>query len=165
MVAIIIKDKETRIKSCFAASPVSSNGRSPLCAKSTFAVSDNSNSAPVCLLNSLWRRDAKCRHKSGSTLAQVIAWHLTVPRHYLNQCWLNVSKAHWHSSAGNFTRDTRPSITEISLKFPSPHFIHISQGTTATVKCQQTSIISQLLHMSGESGTLSPYSSRQRKKW
>ena len=28
---------------------------------------------------------------------------LTAPSHYLNQCWLIISKVYWHSSEGNFT--------------------------------------------------------------
>ena len=28
---------------------------------------------------------------------------LTAPSHYLNQCWLIISKGEWHSSKGNFT--------------------------------------------------------------
>ena len=31
---------------------------------------------------------------------------LTAPSHYLNLCWFIVSKVQWHSSEGNFTRDT-----------------------------------------------------------
>ena len=46
------------------------------------------------------------RHGSGSTLAQVMACCLTARSHYLNQCWLIISKVHWHSNEGNFTRDT-----------------------------------------------------------
>ena len=56
--------------------------------------------------NSLWPSDAKWRQKSGSTLAQVMSCCLTAPSHYLNQCWLIISKVQWHSSEGNFTRDT-----------------------------------------------------------
>ena len=41
------------------------------------------------------------RHRSGLTLAQVMAWCFTVPSHYLNQCWLSISKVQWHSSEGN----------------------------------------------------------------
>ena len=33
------------------------------------------------------------RQRSGSTLAQVMVWCLMAPRHYLNQCWLIISKA------------------------------------------------------------------------
>ena len=36
----------------------------------------------------LWPSDAIWRQRSGSTLAQVVAWCLTAPSHYLNQCWL-----------------------------------------------------------------------------
>ena len=41
----------------------------------------------VMSINSLWPRDAVWRHRSGSTLAQVMAWCLIAPSHYLNQCW------------------------------------------------------------------------------
>ena len=36
--------------------------------------------------------DAIWRHRSGSTLAQVMACCLKAPSHYLNQCWLIISK-------------------------------------------------------------------------
>ena len=57
-------------------------------------------------VNSLWPSDTIWRHKSGSTLAQVMASFLTAPSHYLNQCGLVISKVQWHSSECNFTRDT-----------------------------------------------------------
>ena len=57
-------------------------------------------------LNSLWPSDTIWRHKSGSTLAQLMACCLTAPSHYLNQCWLIISRVQWHSSECNFTRDT-----------------------------------------------------------
>ena len=57
-------------------------------------------------INSLRPSDTIWRHKSGSTLAQVMACCLTAPSHYLNQCWLIVSKVQWHPSESNFTRDT-----------------------------------------------------------
>ena len=43
-------------------------------------------------VNSLRPSDATWRHSSGSTLAQVMACCLTAPSHYLNQCWLIISK-------------------------------------------------------------------------
>ena len=43
-------------------------------------------------VNSLSPNDAIWRHRSGSTLAQVIACCLTAPSHYLNQCWDIISK-------------------------------------------------------------------------
>ena len=39
-------------------------------------------------VNTLWPSDAIWWHRSGSTLAQVMAWCLKAPSHYLNQCWL-----------------------------------------------------------------------------
>ena len=55
-------------------------------------------------VNSLRPSDAIWRHRSGSTLAQVMACCLTAPSHYLNQRWLIISKVLWHSSEGNFIR-------------------------------------------------------------
>ena len=57
-------------------------------------------------VNSLGPSDAIWRHKTGSTLAQVMACCLMAPSHYLSQCWLIISKIEWHSSKGKFTRDT-----------------------------------------------------------
>ena len=42
------------------------------------------------------------RHRSRSTLAQVMTCCLTAPSHYLNQCWLIISKVLQHSPEGNF---------------------------------------------------------------
>ena len=42
---------------------------------------------------------------SGSTLTQIMACCLMAPSHYLNQCWLIITKFQWHSSEGNFTID------------------------------------------------------------
>ena len=49
-------------------------------------------------LNSLGPSDAIWHWRSWSTLAQVMACCLTEPSHYLNQCWLIISKVLWHSS-------------------------------------------------------------------
>ena len=43
-------------------------------------------------VNSLGPSDAIWRQKTGLTLAQVMACCLTAPSHYLNQCWLIISK-------------------------------------------------------------------------
>ena len=61
---------------------------------------------PQNLINSLWPSDTTWHHGSASTLAQVMACCLMAPSHHLNQCWLIISKVHWHSHEGNFTRDT-----------------------------------------------------------
>ena len=49
--------------------------------------------------NSFWPSDAIWRHRSESTLDQVMACCLTAPSHYLNQCWL-ISKVPWHEFEG-----------------------------------------------------------------
>ena len=48
--------------------------------------------------------DTIWRQRSGSTLARVMACCLMAPSHYLNQCWLIISKALWHSSEGIIMR-------------------------------------------------------------
>ena len=50
--------------------------------------------------------DGKWRHRSGSTLLQVMACCLMAASHFLTQCWFINSKVHYHSSEGNFTRNT-----------------------------------------------------------
>ena len=57
-------------------------------------------------VNSLWPSDAIWRQWSGSTLAQVMACCLKASSHYLNQCWLIISRVLWLSWEGNFIRDT-----------------------------------------------------------
>ena len=42
--------------------------------------------------SSLWPNDSIWRQKTGSTFSQVMACCLTAPSHYLNQCWLIISK-------------------------------------------------------------------------
>ena len=50
------------------------------------------------LFNSLGPSDTIWRWRSWSALAQVMACCLTAPSHYLNHCWLIISKVLWHSS-------------------------------------------------------------------
>ena len=56
---------------------------------------------------SLWPSDAIWWHRSGSTLAQVMACCLKAPSHYLNQCWFIITDVFWHSHEGNFTRNAQ----------------------------------------------------------
>ena len=49
------------------------------------------------IFDSLWPSDAIWWHRSRSALAEVMAGWLTAPGHYLNQCWLIISKVQWHS--------------------------------------------------------------------
>ena len=51
----------------------------------------------VSKMNSLWPGDAIWRHVTMSTLDQVMDCCLTAPSHYLNQCWLIMGGAPWHS--------------------------------------------------------------------
>ena len=46
--------------------------------------------------------DAIWWNRYGLMFDQVMACCLTAPSHYLNQCWLIISEAHWHSAEGNF---------------------------------------------------------------
>ena len=66
-------------------------------------------------INSLWPSDAIWWHRSGSTLAQVMACYLMAPSLYLNQYWLIISEVLWHSPEGNFTGDAK-DILDMSLK-------------------------------------------------
>ena len=47
-------------------------------------------------VNPLRPSDAIWQHRSGSTLAQVMACCLTAPSHYMNKFWLIISKVLWH---------------------------------------------------------------------
>ena len=78
-------------------------------------------------LNSLWPSDAIWRQGSRSTLVQVMACCLTAPSHYLNQCWLIITKVQRCSSEGNFAWDItgishwkslKIIFSNILLKFP-----------------------------------------------
>ena len=73
-------------------------------------------------VNSLWPNDAIWRHRSGSTLAQVMACCLMAPSHYLNQCWLIINKVQRHLAERNFTRKTQPSVTKVISKITYPKF-------------------------------------------
>ena len=55
----------------------------------------------LTMFDSLWLSDAIWRHRSGSTLAQVMGCCLMAPSHYLNQCWLLISEILWHSPESN----------------------------------------------------------------
>ena len=54
--------------------------------------------------NSIWR------HRSGSTLAQVMACCLTTPIHLLNQCCWLFNEVSWHSPESNFTASAQATI-------------------------------------------------------
>ena len=69
--------------------------------------------SPCSRFNSLCPSDAIWQHRSGSTLAQVMACCLTAPSHYLNQCWLIISEVQWRA----ISQETcQPSTIKISLE-------------------------------------------------
>ena len=70
---------------------------------------------PECV-NPLRLNVAIWQNRSGSILAQVIACGLTAPNHYLNQCWLIITKAQWNSSESNFTKIPQSSFNKIGKK-------------------------------------------------
>ena len=65
--------------------------------------------------NSLWPIDTIWWHRSGSTLAQVMACCLMPPSHYLHQCWLIIGKVQLHP-ASEIQEIPQPSITTINWK-------------------------------------------------
>ena len=76
------------------------------------------NAMVLLSINSLWPRDAIWQQGTESTLAQVMAWCLTAPSHYLNQCWLIISKVLWHSLEGIIIEDLKIPISKTKLKIP-----------------------------------------------
>ena len=77
--------------------------------------------------NSLRPSDAIWRHRSGSSLAQVLACCLAAPSHYLNQYWLIISKSQQNSCKSICTRNTSATnhqhwlenyLSKISFKSP-----------------------------------------------
>ena len=66
-------------------------------------------------VTTLWFSDSTWRHRSGSTLAQAMAWCLTAPNYYLYQCWLIISKTQWHPSEQGQFRKRYPSHQSLKL--------------------------------------------------
>ena len=89
--------------------------------------------------NSLWPSDAKWRQRSGSTLAQVMACCLMATSHYLNQCWLIISKVQWHPSGSNFSHQSlrlaRKYLSKILFKSPRGQWVNLitSSMTSSTL--------------------------------
>ena len=113
----------------------------------------------IMTFNSLRPSDTIWRQRTGSTLAQVVACCLTTPSHYMNQCWLIITKVLWLSYEGNFARDAsiinhwnlfENYMSKISFKFPRGRWVkcelylcHIHERWhTAVICCRQSSILS-----------------------
>ena len=69
-------------------------------------------------VNSPWPSDARCQHRSGSTLAQEMAHFLMAPSHYLNQSPLIISEVLWPAAEGNTVSQKilKTSIFDMNLK-------------------------------------------------
>ena len=76
------------------------------------------------MINSLGSSDAMWRWRSWSTLVQVMACCLTAPSHYLNQCWLIISKVLWHSSEDIMIRRFEDYIFKITLRSPRGQWLN-----------------------------------------
>ena len=85
----------------------------------------------ICV-NSLGPSDTIWRWRSWSILVQVMACCLTAPSHYLNQCWLIISKVLWHSSEdiiirwfedSNQESEIENHIFKITLRSPKSQWI------------------------------------------
>ena len=95
--------------------------------------SQGSNALNAYLLTHLGPSDAIWCWGSWSTLVQVMACCLTAPSHYLNHCWLVISKVLWHSSEDIIIRrfeDTNQQskienyIFKITLRFPRGQWVN-----------------------------------------
>ena len=72
--------------------------------------------ASAILFNKLCPTDATWWHRSGSTLAQIMACCLTVQSPFLNQCWFLSVRFRWHSNESNFTVGAPAAILYHELK-------------------------------------------------
>ena len=81
--------------------------------------------------NTSWPSDAIWPHRSGSTLAQVMAWCLMAPSHYLNQCWFTISEVLCHSPKSNLTVSARAIILhdEFENHILMPHLPGVNELT------------------------------------
>ena len=87
------------------------------------------------------------RPRSGSALAQVMVCCLTAPSHYLNQCWLILSKVKRHVSQGSFTINTSTTIywnysenCLYGILFKSPRGQWVKRCLTCEIDNYQTPI-------------------------
>ena len=88
----------------------------------------------------LWRRwlsDAIWRHRSGSTLAQVMACCLSAPSSYLNQCWLiikygpvAITQELFYNKylSHQFLKWDWNALIKISLKYPRGQWVKLLNG-------------------------------------
>ena len=84
--------------------------------------------------NSFWPTgsDTILGHRSGSTLAQVVACGLTVPSHYLIQCWFIINEVLCQTIRLVSQEVLKISIRKMILKNTFVKLLHNSQGPMAT---------------------------------
>ena len=79
-------------------------------------------------INTLLPSDAIWRLRFRSTLVLAMACCLTAPSDYLNQCWLPISQALWHSPENSFTARAQATILCNEFK----NYCHIFQAVFET---------------------------------
>ena len=72
--------------------------RSPMCCVRWSDLLQSLTGIPCmpCVVGSLFSSDTILWHRSGLTIAQVMAWCLTTTTYYPNQCWLIISTVSYH---------------------------------------------------------------------
>ena len=95
-------------------------------------------------INSLGPRDVIWWHKSGSTLAQVMACCQMAPSHYLNQCWLIITEVQWYWSDDRLQEIPQPSMIKISMKITCIKFDSNLPGDSELNASETTTFHKQL---------------------
>ena len=99
------------------------------------------------------------RHRSGSTLVQVMAWCLMAPSHYPNQCWLFIGAVPWHSLKSYFMgspQDINSSNEFEKINTLVKLFPHLSGANELTHWGRVTHICISNLTIIGSDNGLSP---------
>ena len=101
-------------------------------------------------INSMRLCDTIWQHKSGSTLAQVMACCMTALSHYLSQCWILISVDLWHSPENKFAVNALVDSQCNEFENCTQNFYYISQGPMSwyiMVKTVKGSIDLEKMHV------------------
>ena len=102
--------------------------------KTFWQLSEKSHWLPFII--SLWPSDTIWQHRSGSTLAQVMACCLMAPSHHLTQWWLLICEIFLHSPESNFTVCAQATIQY--YKFENSVFLRLLphlRGVNELISC------------------------------
>ena len=100
-------------------------------------------------INSLWHGNALWQQRSEYILAQMMAYWLMAPSHWLNHCWLMIKGVPWHLLGSNFTRSfVAFACVQIYRKHSNEFEIHTFKSTTASSREQWVKLTH---HMHSES--------------